>query len=97
MLNSFGRMCVIGALGGIRCEINPMEIIFKRLQIHGIQVSMQSEAESQQAFDALCQVLEPGKSKLPIDRIFPFEQVHEGFEYLRHGPMGKVLVGPVGE
>ena len=97
MLNSFGRMCVIGALGGIRCEINPMEIIFKRLQIHGVQVSMQSEAESQQAFDALCQVLEPGKSKLPIDRIFPFEQVHEGFEYLRRGPMGKVLVGPVGE
>jgi len=96
MLNMFGRMCVIGAIGGIRCEINPMEIIFKRIQINGIQVSTYSEAESQQAFDELCQVLEPSKAKLPIDRIFPFEQVLEGFEYLRHGPMGKVLVGPMG-
>jgi hypothetical protein len=58
---------------------------------------MYSEAESQQAFDALCQVLGPGKTKLPIDKIFPFEQVHEEFEYLRHGPMGKFLGGPVGE
>jgi hypothetical protein len=58
---------------------------------------MYSEAESQQAFDALCQVLGPGKTKLPIDKIFPFEQVHEEFEYVRHGPMGKVLGGPVGE
>jgi NADPH:quinone reductase-like Zn-dependent oxidoreductase len=74
-----------------------MEIIFKRIQINGIQVSMYSEAESQQAFDALCQILEPSKTKLLIDKIFPFKQVHEGLEYLRHGPMGKVLVGPMGE
>lgn len=75
-------MCVIGAPGGIRSEI---------------KVSMYSEAESQQALDALCQVLGPSETKLPIDKIFSFEQVHEGLEYLRHGPLGKVLVGPVGE
>ena len=96
-LKPFGRMCVIGALGGTRSEINPMDILFKRLQIHGIQVSMQSEAESQRGFAALCQVLEPSKTKLLIDKVFSFEQVQEGLEYLRHGPMGKVLVGPVGE
>jgi NADPH2:quinone reductase len=97
MLNSFGRMSVIGALGGIRCEINPMEIIFKRIQINGIQVSMYTEAESQRAFDSLCKVLEPGKTKLLIDKIFPFEQVHQALEHIRHGPIGKVLVGPIGE
>jgi hypothetical protein len=58
---------------------------------------MYSDAESQQVFDALCQVLRLSKTKLPIDKIFPFEQVHEGLEYLRHGPLGKVLVGAVGE
>jgi NADPH:quinone reductase-like Zn-dependent oxidoreductase len=97
LLNPFGRLCVIGALGGTRCEINPMDILFKRIQIHGIQVSMYSEAESQQAFAALCQALEPGETKLLIDKVFPFEQVQEGLAYLRHGPMGKVLVGPVGD
>ena len=87
MLNSFGRMSVIGALGGTRCEINPLEILFKRIQIHGIQVSMYSEAESQRAFDALCQVLEPVKGKLLIDKIYPFEEVQEAFEYVRHGTL----------
>ncbi len=96
-LKPFGRMCVIGALGGTRCEINPMEILFKRLQIHGIQVSMQSEAESQRGFAALCQVLKSSKARLLIDRVFPFDEVQEGLNYLRHGPMGKVLVGPIGE
>jgi NADPH2:quinone reductase len=96
MLNPFGRVCIIGALGGTRSEINPLDILFKRAQIHGIQVSMYSEAESQRAFEALCQVLERDKKKLLIDKIFPFEQVQEGFEYVRHGPMGKVVVGPVG-
>lgn len=97
MLNAFGRMCIIGAIGGIRCEINPLEIIFKRIQVHGIQVSMYSPEESQRAFDALCQVLEPGNTKLLIDKIFPFAQVHEAIQHMRHGAMGKVLVGPMGE
>jgi NADPH2:quinone reductase len=97
MANPFGRICVIGALGGIRCEINPLEILFKRLQIHGIQVSMYSEAESQSAFEALCRLLEPSKTKPLVDKTFPFEQVQEAFAYMRETAMGKVVVGPIGE
>jgi NADPH2:quinone reductase len=97
MANPFGRICIIGALGGIKCEINPLQILFKRLQIHGIQVSMYSEAESQSAFDALCQLLEPSKTKPLVDKIFPFAQVQEAFAYLRDSAMGKVVVGPIGE
>ena len=97
MANPFGRICIIGALGGIKCEINPLQILFKRLQIHGIQVSMYSEAESQSAFDALCRLLEPSKTKPLVDKIFPFTQVQEAFAYLRDSAMGKVVVGPIGE
>ena len=97
MANPFGRICVIGALGGTRSEINPLEILFKRLQVHGIQVSMYTAEESRQAFDQLCSVLEPGKTRLLIDKIFPFAQVHEAFEHMRRGPMGKVVIGPIGE
>ncbi len=97
MANSFGRICVIGAIGGIKCEIDPTEIIFKRLQIHGIQVSMCSEAESQQALEKVFAALKPGKTTLPIDRVFPFDQVPEAFAHMRGGSMGKVLIGPIGD
>lgn len=96
MANPYGRICIIGALDGINCEFSPVEIIFKRLQIHGMQVSLYQAAESQRALKELCAVLEPGKIKVAIDKIFPFEEVQEAFEYMRHGPMGKVLVGPIG-
>ena len=97
MANPFGRICVIGALGGIKSEINPLEILFKRLQIHGIQVSMYTEAESQRAFEALCQLLEPSQAKPSVDKTFAFEQVQEAFAYMRDGAMGKVIIGPIGE
>ena len=97
MANPFGRICIIGALGGIKCEINPLQILFKRLQIHGIQVSMYSEAESQSAFEALCQLLEPSQIKPLVDKIFPFAEVQKAFAYMRDTAMGKVVVGPIGE
>lgn len=97
MANSYGRICVVGALGGIKSEVDPVEIIFKRLQIHGLQVSMYEADESQRALKELLDVLEPSKGKILIDKIFPFDQVLEAFEHMRHGPMGKVIVGPIGE
>ncbi len=97
MANPDGRICVIGALGGVKSEISPIEIIFKRLQIYGLQVSLYSADESQIALKELLDVLEPSKGKIVIDKIFPFDQVHEAFEHMRHGTMGKVIVGPIGE
>ncbi len=97
MANPFGRICIIGALSGIKCEISPLDIIFKRLQFHGIQVSMYTADESQRALKELVAVLAPGKVKLAIDKIFPFGRVQEAFEHMRHGPMGKVVVGPIDE
>ena len=97
MANPYGRICIIGALAGIKCEIRPVEIIFKRLQIHGMQVSLYKAHESQRALKELLAVLEPNKIALAIDKIFPFEEVQEAFEHMRHGPIGKVLVGPINE
>tara|TARA_B100000315_G_scaffold257042_1_gene304579 strand:- start:180 stop:1166 length:987 start_codon:yes stop_codon:yes gene_type:complete len=96
MANPYGRICVIGALGGIKSVVDPIEIIFKRLQIQGLQVSLYEAADSQRALKELLDVLEPSKGKILIDKIFPFGQVQEAFEHMRHGPMGKVIVGPIG-
>jgi len=95
MANPFGRIGIIGALGGIKCEIDPVKIIFKRLQINGMQVSAYQAAESQRALKELLAVLEPGKSKILIDKVFPFDQVQEAFEHMRQGPMGKVVIGRI--
>ncbi len=96
MCNRYGRICIIGALGGIKSQIDPINIIFKRLQIHGIQVALYSDAGVQKAWSDLNKVIKPLNSKVAIDRIFPFDQVQEAFEHMRHGPLGKVLVGPMG-
>ncbi len=95
MCNDFGRICVIGALQGTSSEINPLDILFKRLQIHGIQVSMYTEAESSQAFRDLCAVLEPTKAKLAIDRVFPFREVQDAIAHMRRGVLGKIVIGPI--
>lgn len=93
--NPCARICIVGALGGIDCRIDPTVLIFKRLQLHGIQVGMYSDSGVQRAWREICDRIEPKRSKVRIDRIFPFEQVPEAFEHLRKGPMGKVVVGPI--
>ncbi|MBT5938510.1 MAG: zinc-binding dehydrogenase, partial [Rhodospirillaceae bacterium] len=80
-----------------KSEVDPVQIIFKRLQIYGLQVSLYEAEESQRALQELLEVLEPSKGKIMIDKVFPFDQVQEAFEHMRHGPMGKVIVGPIGE
>ena len=60
-------------------------------------MSLYKAHESQRALKELLAVLEPNKIALAIDKIFPFEEVQEAFEHMRHGPIGKVLVGPINE
>lgn len=95
MARPYGRICAIGALGGIRCRIDPTKLIFKRLQVHGIQVAMYSDAGVQQAWQQIYDLIRPSKAMVAIDKVFPFDRVHTAFDHLKKGPMGKVLVGPV--
>ena len=94
--NPYGRVCIIGALGGTKATIEPTRLIFKRLQVHGIQVAWYSDAGLRKAWDDIIRLLDPIKAKIPIDSIFPFNQVPQAFERLRRGPFGKVLIGPMG-
>ena len=93
--NPYGRICIIGALGGTAATIELTRLIFKRLQIHGIQVAMYSDSGLQSAWSDVIQTIEPIQAKIPIDSIFSFEQVPQAFDRLRQGPFGKVLIGPM--
>jgi len=97
MCNTHGRICVIGALGGIASTINPLKILFKRLEIHGIHGDDYTTANLHQAWKGVVAALEKGKDSIPIDKVFAFDQLHEAYDHLRHGPMGKVIVGPAFE
>lgn len=96
MATPYARICIVGALGGIDCRLDPTTLIFKRLELHGIQLSMYSDAGVQQAWQEICDLIAPPRSKVPIDRIYPFEAVPAAFAHLKKGPMGKVVVGPMG-
>jgi NADPH2:quinone reductase len=95
MTNPYGRICIIGALGGIKSEIDPTKLIFKRLQVHGIQVAMYTDSGVQEAWENIYDVIKPMQAKVLIDKIFPFDLVQEAFEHMRQGPLGKVLIGPM--
>lgn len=96
MANPYGRICVIGALGGTKSAIDPTQLIFKRLQVHGILVATYSDEGVQQAWTALLDTIGRARACVPIDSIFPFSEVPQAFERLRRGPMGKVVIGPMG-
>ena len=72
-------------------------LIFKRLQIHGIQVAMYSDAGVQVAWQEIMDLIQPQGANVLIDKIYPFEDVPTAFEHLKKGPMGKVLIGPMNQ
>ena len=95
MAANYGRICIIGALGGIKSEINPLKILFKRLQVHGIQVGDYTDSGVQGAWSQIVETLRKTEAKPLIDKVYPFDQVQEAFKHLRRGPMGKIVVGPM--
>jgi NADPH:quinone reductase-like Zn-dependent oxidoreductase len=95
MANHKGRICIIGALGGIKAEMNPLLILFKRLQVHGIQVGDYTDVEVQHAWKGIVTALSSTGTSVPIDKEFTFEEVQEAFAYMRLGPMGKIIIGPI--
>ncbi|HUX08496.1 MAG TPA: NAD(P)-dependent alcohol dehydrogenase [Acidobacteriota bacterium] len=95
MAGNHGRICIIGALGGIKSEINPLKILFKRLQVHGIQVGDYTDPGVQSAWSQIVETLRKTWAKPLIDKVYPFTRVQEAFRHLRRGTMGKIVVGPM--
>jgi NADPH2:quinone reductase len=95
MAGMHGRVCIIGALGGVKSEINTMKILFNRLQMHGIKVGDYSDSGVQEAWERIVETLAAVEARPLIDTIYPFDRVQEAFAHLRRGPLGKIVVGPM--
>ncbi|KAF2272011.1 NAD(P)-binding protein [Westerdykella ornata] len=92
MLRKYGRIALIGFLGGLEARFDASELmtlLFKRASIQGIGVG------SRKDFEDLNRFLEERKVELGsiVDRVFEFEDAPEAFEYLASGKhKGKVVV-----
>jgi NADPH2:quinone reductase len=91
-----GRICIVGMLAGVNVGFNVGKMIFKRIHICGIAVGSQTPAEARGNFDQLVGVLRRTGARPLVDRVYPFGQVQEAFAHLQRGPMGKIVIGPMG-
>ncbi|MDZ8186119.1 MAG: NAD(P)-dependent alcohol dehydrogenase [Nostoc sp. ChiSLP02] len=82
-----GHVSLIGVLSGRGNEIDPMPILFKSLTVQGIYVG------SREMFEAMNQTIQQHQIKPIIDRVFPFNEAREAYNYLKSAAhFGKVVI-----
>jgi NADPH:quinone reductase-like Zn-dependent oxidoreductase len=96
MTGTKGRICVVGLLAGLKSEIIIGTFIFKRIHIVGIAIGNWTPGEVQAAWAGITELFGRTGHRPMVDRVFGFDQVQEAFAYMAGGPLGKVLVGPMG-
>lgn len=84
-LDPGGRMVICGATAGNRVELTLPIVWFKQLELIGSTMANRSE------FAAALELVASGAVPVPIDRIFPFDQLPAALAHLESGEqMGKV-------
>lgn len=85
---TFGaRVAVIGVLDGLESQINVFDLIRHQITVRGIYM------ESTEVLHTFARAIKTMNIKPVVDRVFPFAQARDAFEYLksqRH--MGKVVI-----
>ncbi len=97
ILKTKGRLVIIGLLGGNSGEINLGPVVTKRLKIIGSVLRSQSKEEkaaiTRGFIGTVLPLLESGRVKPIIDRIFPISEVENAHLYLKKGEhFGKVVL-----
>ncbi len=97
ILNSRGRLVIIGLMGGSKSEIDLAPVLSKRLRITGSVLrsrTIEEKAAITQAFKThVIPLLESGTVRPIIDRIYPIEAVEEAHQYMRDSlHFGKIVL-----
>lgn len=97
LLKEDGRLCMIGAMGGMRAEIDLRHVLMKRLKIQGNMLRPRTPAYKQKILQALLINVWPlfeAKTISPvIDKVFPIEQAMDAFDYLASNKtLGKLVL-----
>jgi NADPH:quinone reductase-like Zn-dependent oxidoreductase len=97
ILNKFGRLTYIAALGGIKGEVNLLHVMNKQLKVSGSTLRSRSPEEKGRIVDQVVKeiwpLIEQGKYKPTIFQTFKLEDVtaaHAMMEKSEH--IGKILL-----
>jgi len=91
-LGDLGKVSLVGRLAGPVPNFNTAALFFRRIRIGGIAVGAYTTAESQAAWQQILALLSRTGARPLVDRIFPFAELPQAFEYLARGPLGKVVI-----
>lgn len=84
---SYGRIALIGVLGGADCHVDVRQILMRQVTIRGILM------ESTQELRDLARAMEVWQMKPCIDRVFPFVEAREAYEHLKSQKhIGKTVI-----
>lgn len=82
-----GHISLIGVLAGNTGEVNPVPILSKGVRVQGIKVG------SREMFEAMNRAIELHQLRPICDRVFPFEEAREAFQYMESGShFGKICL-----
>jgi NADPH2:quinone reductase len=87
-----GRVSVVGRLAGPVPNFNTASLLFRRIQIGGVQVGDCTPQQSRDDWSKIVSLLRQTGKRPLVDSVYPFEHLIEAFEHLAKGPMGKVLL-----
>jgi NADPH:quinone reductase-like Zn-dependent oxidoreductase len=81
-----GTISLIGVLSGMG-QVDPLPILMRGVRVQGIFVG------SRAMFERMIRAIVQHRLKPVIDRVFPFEQTPQAFEYMaRGGHFGKIVI-----
>ena len=91
-LGDFGKVSLVGRLGGPVPNFNTATLFFRRIRLGGVAVGAYTNAESRAAWEEVLNLLAKTGARPLVDSVWPFEQLPQAFERLAQGPLGKVLL-----
>jgi NADPH:quinone reductase-like Zn-dependent oxidoreductase len=82
-----GRISLVGNLTGGVVDLNIIPVFMRQVRLQGILVG------HREAFEAMNRAIETHSVRPVIDRVFPFSEAREAFEYLETGRhLGKICI-----
>ncbi len=82
-----GRISLIGLLSGVEAQINPMPILGRQIQLHGVYVG------SRDMFEAMNRAISLHQMRPVVSKVFAFDQAKDALHYLESGAhFGKVVI-----
>jgi NADPH:quinone reductase-like Zn-dependent oxidoreductase len=82
-----GQLSLIGVLSGVVSKMNLLPILIQNVRVQGILVG------SRDAFEAMNRAIAAHEMRPVVDRVFPFADTIEAFEYMQSGAhLGKVCI-----